>query len=55
MKNFKIALMALFILAGVSKINAQDSNNPWALSFGINSVDYDQDADSVRPIANMID
>ena len=39
MKNFKIALLALFVLAGVSKMNAQDSNNPWALSFGINMVD----------------
>ena len=39
MKNLKIAVMALFIFAGVSKMNAQDTNNPWAVSIGVNGVD----------------
>ncbi|MFC2109017.1 hypothetical protein ACFLRU_02865 [Bacteroidota bacterium] len=39
MKNLKIALLALFVLTGVNTIKAQDSENMWALSFGINMVD----------------
>jgi outer membrane protein OmpA-like peptidoglycan-associated protein len=39
MKRLKIAMMALFALVTVANVSAQDSNNPWALSFGLNSVD----------------
>jgi len=39
MKHLKIAVIALFALVMVSNVNAQDSNNPWAASFGVNVVD----------------
>jgi OOP family OmpA-OmpF porin len=40
MKHLKIAVIALFTLVTVANVNAQDSNNPWAVSFGLNSVDF---------------
>ena len=40
MKHLKIALLALLVVAGASNINAQDANNPWAISFGVNAVDF---------------
>ncbi|WP_139957362.1 hypothetical protein [Flavicella sediminum] len=39
MRNLKVALMALFVFAGISNATAQDSDNPWTMSFGINMVD----------------
>ena len=42
MKRIKIVAIALFTLATIVNVNAQDSNNPWAVSVGINAVDtYD--------------
>ncbi|WP_372745157.1 OmpA family protein [Lutibacter sp.] len=40
MKQFKIAFMALLLCIGVNELNAQDNNNPWAISFGTNAVDF---------------
>jgi OOP family OmpA-OmpF porin len=40
MKQLKIAVIALFMFALGSNVNAQDQNNPWALSFGVNTVDF---------------
>lgn len=40
MKNFKLALLALLFIAGFGNTYAQDNNNPWALSFGTNAVDF---------------
>ena len=37
MKRIKIVAIALFTLATIVNVNAQDSNNPWAVSAGINS------------------
>ena len=39
MKQFKLAVIALFTFATVGTINAQDSDNPWAVGFGVNAVD----------------
>ncbi|MDG1039406.1 MAG: OmpA family protein [Polaribacter sp.] len=39
MKHLKIAVIALFTLAMVSNVSAQDSDNPWAISLGFNIVD----------------
>jgi outer membrane protein OmpA-like peptidoglycan-associated protein len=39
MKQLKLAVIAIFALVTVSSVNAQDSNNPWAISFGVNAVD----------------
>jgi OmpA-OmpF porin, OOP family len=40
MKQFKIAVIALFTLVMVSNVSAQDANNPWAISLGVNTVDF---------------
>ena len=40
MKQLKLAVIALFTLAAVSNVNAQDENNPWAVGFGVNVVDF---------------
>ena len=39
MKNIKLAVIALFTLVTVYSVSAQDSNNPWAISVGFNTVD----------------
>lgn len=39
MKKIKIAIMALMLFAGISNVKAQDADNLWALSFGVNIVD----------------
>jgi len=40
MKHFRIALMALLCVVGVSQLHAQDKNNPWSVGFGVNAVDF---------------
>ncbi|MGY0426864.1 MAG: thrombospondin type 3 repeat-containing protein, partial [Polaribacter sp.] len=40
MKRLKLAIIALFTLVTVSNVNAQDENNPWAVGFGVNAVDF---------------
>lgn len=40
MKHLKIALIALFTFVMVANVNAQDSDNPWAISLGVNTVDF---------------
>ena len=40
MKQLKLAVMALFTLVTVSNVSAQDENNPWAVGFGVNIVDF---------------
>ena len=42
MKKIKLAIIALFTVVLVYNVNAQDSNNPWAVSFGVNMVDLTQ-------------
>lgn len=39
MKNLKIAIFAFLLFAGANSIQAQDEENKWALSFGVNMVD----------------
>lgn len=29
MKHLKVAILALFLITGLSNVNAQDKNNPW--------------------------
>ena len=36
MKRIKIVAIALFTLATIVNVNAQDANNPWAVSVGVN-------------------
>ncbi|WP_298762372.1 OmpA family protein [uncultured Polaribacter sp.] len=40
MKHLKLAMIALFMFAAIGNINAQDENNPWAIGFGGNIVDF---------------
>ena len=40
MKQLKIAVIALFMFAVGSNVNAQDQNNQWAVSFGLNNIDF---------------
>ena len=40
MKHLRIAFLALLLVAGFSNVNAQDENNPWAISVGVNAVDF---------------
>tara|TARA_R110002126_G_scaffold72364_2_gene180941 strand:+ start:19107 stop:20450 length:1344 start_codon:yes stop_codon:yes gene_type:complete len=40
MKRLKLAVIALFALITVSNVTAQDENNPWAVGFGVNIVDF---------------
>ena len=40
MKNLSRLLFALLLMLGLSNTYAQDENNPWAISFGMNAVDF---------------
>jgi outer membrane protein OmpA-like peptidoglycan-associated protein len=40
MKHLKMAILALFLITGLSNVNAQDKNNPWAIGIGVNAVDF---------------
>jgi len=40
MKILKIAAVALFTMLSVGNVNAQDENNPWAIGFGLNNIDF---------------
>jgi outer membrane protein OmpA-like peptidoglycan-associated protein len=40
MKNLSRLTIALLLVIGYSNANAQDNNNPWQLSFGMNAVDF---------------
>ncbi|MDG2280741.1 MAG: OmpA family protein, partial [Flavicella sp.] len=42
MKKFKITMLAFLMFAGVTSVQAQDEDNKWALSFGINAVDFNR-------------
>ena len=39
MKNLSRLMFVLLLLIGFNNANAQDDNNPWQFSFGINAVD----------------
>ena len=40
MKNLSRLMFALLLVLGYSNANAQDNNNPWLFSFGVNAVDF---------------
>ncbi len=48
MKHLKIAVIALFTLVAFTSVNAQDSNNPWGISFGLNTVDLERASDNQK-------
>jgi outer membrane protein OmpA-like peptidoglycan-associated protein len=47
MKHFNKILVATMVILGLNS-NAQDSNNPWAFSFGVNALDSRTDAGGGR-------
>ena len=42
MIQLKLAVIAVFAFLTFGNVNAQDENNPWAIGFGSNVVDYFQ-------------
>lgn len=40
MKHLKLTILVFLLIISFSNVNAQDSNNPWAVGFGINAVDF---------------
>lgn len=40
MKQLKVAVLALFLVASFSNLNAQDANNRWSVGFGANAIDF---------------
>ncbi|WP_298781309.1 OmpA family protein [uncultured Polaribacter sp.] len=54
MKRLKLAVIALFTLVAVSNVSAQDENNPWAISFGVNSVDFYNGSDFGDQVKDLL-
>ena len=54
MKRLKLAVIALFTLVTVSNVNAQDENNPWAVGFGVNVVDFYDGSDFVEQLKDLM-
>ena len=54
MKQLKLAVLAVFALVMVSNVNAQDNNNPWAVSFGINAVDFYRSSNSGDLVKDLL-
>ena len=40
MKNLSRLMFVMLLVLGFSNVNAQDENNPWQFSFGVNAVDF---------------
>ena len=56
MKLLKLAVIALFTLATVSNVSAQDENNPYVVGFGVNVIDlsdYPGSTDNWNFLSNL--
>lgn len=40
MRQLKLAVIAIFTLVTVNSVNGQSADNPWAISFGANAIDF---------------
>ena len=49
MKHLNKFLVALLLLVAVGNVNAQDQNNPWQISFGVNAVDFYPTGEDPQP------
>ncbi|WP_298237324.1 OmpA family protein [uncultured Algibacter sp.] len=47
MKNLSRLLFAMLLVLGYSNVNAQDENNPWQITIGVNAVDAYPSGDGV--------
>ena len=54
MKQLKLAVIALFTLVTVSNVSAQDENNPWAIGFGVNIVDFYGGSDFSNQVKDLL-
>ena len=54
MKRLKLAVIALFTLVTVSNLNAQNENNPWAVGFGVNVVDFYDGSDITDQFLDLL-
>ncbi len=54
MKRLKLAVIALFALVTVSNVSAQDENNPWAIGFGVNTVDFYNSSDFGTQVKDVL-
>jgi OOP family OmpA-OmpF porin len=54
MRRLKLALGALLTLLLISNISAQDENSPWAVGFGINSVDFINSTDPTDNVKDLL-
>ena len=54
MKQLKLAVIALFTLVTVSNLSAQDENNPWAIGFGVNIVDFYGGSDFSNQVKDLL-
>lgn len=57
MKNLSKLMLVALLLVGVNNIQAQDENNPWQISFGVNAVDMwpTNDEDAAYPTGELFD
>jgi OOP family OmpA-OmpF porin len=54
MRRLKLALGVLLTLLLISNISAQDENSPWAVGFGINSVDFINSTDPTDNVKDLL-
>ncbi|RCS27784.1 OmpA family protein [Polaribacter sp. WD7] len=54
MKRLKLAVIALFTLVTISSVSAQDENNPWAVGFGVNVVDFYNGSDFTDQVKDLL-
>ena len=54
MKNLSRLMFTLLLVLGLSNANAQDDNNPWQISIGINAVDFYPTGEDA-PLGNYFD
>ncbi len=46
MKHLKIAVLALLLITSLGNANAQDKENPWGFSLGVNAIDISTSSDA---------
>ncbi|MEX0313653.1 MAG: OmpA family protein [Allomuricauda sp.] len=57
MKHLSKLLVVALVFLGVNNIQAQDENNPWQVSFGVNAIDFypTNDADNLASSTTLFD
>ncbi|WP_136466471.1 OmpA family protein [Flagellimonas onchidii] len=57
MKHLSKLLIVALVFLGANNIQAQDENNPWQISFGVNAIDFypTNDADNIASSTTLFD